>query len=205
MAEVKRCVLANQVDDGHSGSIRVVKVREPIGQSWSQVEQGTSWLLSDASVSISSARYHAFEQSQHGAHPVNAVESCNEMNLGRSGIGKTNLNATSEESANQTFSAIHYLQTRYVGDEAVQSRHKPAQKQTRIKGWAKELPLESEDMHGNRRPRVLLVVENCPFVRDPRVKREGGTLHSAGYQVSVISPATSGTWYSRQYMNDVVF
>lgn len=51
---------------------------------------------------------------------------------------------------------------------------------------------------------VLLVVENCPFVRDPRVKRDARTLHSAGYQVAVISPATSETWYSRQCVNDVV-
>jgi len=37
--------------------------------------------------------------------------------------------------------------------------------------------------------RVLMVVENCPFERDPRVRREAMTLYSAGYQVSVVCPA----------------
>ena len=59
-------------------------------------------------------------------------------------------------------------------------------------------------MRGTGRLRVLLVVENCPFVRDPRVKREARTLYSAGCQVSVISPSASGAWFSRQYVNEVV-
>jgi len=59
-------------------------------------------------------------------------------------------------------------------------------------------------MHATGRLRVLLVVENCPFVRDPRVKREAQTLNSAGYQVSVVSPSASRAWYSRQTVNEVV-
>lgn len=38
------------------------------------------------------------------------------------------------------------------------------------------------------RARVLMIVENCPFPRDPRVRREAMTLQSEGYRVSVICP-----------------
>ncbi len=34
-----------------------------------------------------------------------------------------------------------------------------------------------------------MIVENCPFRRDPRVRREAKALLKAGYQVSVISPS----------------
>ena len=39
--------------------------------------------------------------------------------------------------------------------------------------------------------RVLMIVENCPFLRDPRVRKEAMTLHSAGYKVSAICPKAS--------------
>lgn len=35
---------------------------------------------------------------------------------------------------------------------------------------------------------VLMLLENCPYQRDVRVKREAGALVGAGYQVTVISP-----------------
>jgi len=37
--------------------------------------------------------------------------------------------------------------------------------------------------------RVLMVVENCPYLRDPRVQREAKALTDAGYRISVICPA----------------
>jgi len=45
-------------------------------------------------------------------------------------------------------------------------------------------------LHGKRN-RVLMIVENGPFVRDPRVRKEAMTLQSAGYKVSIICPAPS--------------
>jgi len=50
--------------------------------------------------------------------------------------------------------------------------------------------------------RVLMIVENCPYARDPRVRREATTLVKAGHQVSVISPAwTRQAW--RQLIDGV--
>jgi glycosyltransferase involved in cell wall biosynthesis len=39
-----------------------------------------------------------------------------------------------------------------------------------------------------RSVRVLMIVENCPYLRDPRVRREARTLVGAGYKVAVIAP-----------------
>ena len=39
-----------------------------------------------------------------------------------------------------------------------------------------------------RRVRVLMIVENCPYLRDPRVRREAKALAAAGYKVTVIAP-----------------
>lgn len=47
-------------------------------------------------------------------------------------------------------------------------------------------------MRNNGRKRALLVVENCSFPEDGRVRREADALRNAGYQVSVISPAGKG-------------
>ena len=42
------------------------------------------------------------------------------------------------------------------------------------------------------RPRVLMLLENCPYPQDDRVRREADTLTSAGYRVSVIAPRAPG-------------
>lgn len=39
-----------------------------------------------------------------------------------------------------------------------------------------------------RSQRVLMIVENCSYPQDPRVRREANALASAGYRVSVIAP-----------------
>ena len=38
------------------------------------------------------------------------------------------------------------------------------------------------------RVRILMIVENCAYTRDPRVRREAKTLVAAGYKVTVIAP-----------------
>src|ERR1700675_544623 len=40
-----------------------------------------------------------------------------------------------------------------------------------------------------QRNRVLMILENCSFLRDPRVGQEAKTLKERGYKVSVISPS----------------
>jgi glycosyltransferase involved in cell wall biosynthesis len=54
----------------------------------------------------------------------------------------------------------------------------------------------------NKASRVLMIVENCPFPRDPRVRCEARVLQQSGYHVSVISPGwTRDAW--RQFIDGV--
>lgn len=54
-------------------------------------------------------------------------------------------------------------------------------------------------MKGSVCSRVLMLLQNCSYPRDDRVRREAKALVAAGYQVSVIAPLLSG-----QSWNDVV-
>ena len=49
--------------------------------------------------------------------------------------------------------------------------------------------------------RVLMVVENCPYLQDPRVRKEAEALVSAGYRISVICPGRSGEPWHEQLGN----
>jgi glycosyltransferase involved in cell wall biosynthesis len=51
--------------------------------------------------------------------------------------------------------------------------------------------------------RILMIVENCPFLRDPRVHNEATTLHSAGHRVSVICPSAGQRQPLRECINGV--
>src|SRR5215831_14080609 len=46
-----------------------------------------------------------------------------------------------------------------------------------------------------RAVRILMIMENCSYLRDPRIQREAKTLLAAGYRVSVISPGKSRQRY----------
>jgi glycosyltransferase involved in cell wall biosynthesis len=47
---------------------------------------------------------------------------------------------------------------------------------------------ENQVAREDRKLRILMIVENCPYLRDPRVRREARTLVGAGYRVTVIAP-----------------
>lgn len=55
----------------------------------------------------------------------------------------------------------------------------------------------------SRRARVLMIVENCPFQRDPRVRKEARTLHDAGYHVLVICPAGERRQHLRECIEGI--
>jgi glycosyltransferase involved in cell wall biosynthesis len=46
--------------------------------------------------------------------------------------------------------------------------------------------------------RILMIVENCAFLKDPRVRKEAETLNSVGHRVSVVCPRENRRpWYER--------
>src|SRR5690242_8693306 len=57
-------------------------------------------------------------------------------------------------------------------------------------------------MATNASGRVLMLIENCSYPRDVRVRREAETLVDAGFDVSVICPGLEGQ-PSREVLNRV--
>jgi glycosyltransferase involved in cell wall biosynthesis len=64
----------------------------------------------------------------------------------------------------------------------------PDSLQTAMK-WNSEKQVEQPAVKGKPFGRVLMLVENNSYSRDPRVRKESRALKDAGYSVSVISPA----------------
>jgi glycosyltransferase involved in cell wall biosynthesis len=54
-----------------------------------------------------------------------------------------------------------------------------------------------------RRVRILMLVENCPYLRDPRVQREAKTLAAAGYKVTVVAPKGDKSVRGREIVDGV--
>src|ERR1700690_2737627 len=53
-----------------------------------------------------------------------------------------------------------------------------------------------------QRNRVLMILENCSYLRDARVSKEARALMNHGYVVSVISPEF-GSWPSRRQFDGI--
>ena len=64
---MKRGMLANDVDNRHVGTPRVMQVREAVSQSWAQMKKGTSGLFCHTGVTIGSRRRDTFKQRQNAA------------------------------------------------------------------------------------------------------------------------------------------
>ncbi len=47
--------------------------------------------------------------------------------------------------------------------------------------------------------RILMLLENCPFPRDPRVRHEARALTDAGFSVTLICPHSTGQAWSENY------
>lgn len=54
-----------------------------------------------------------------------------------------------------------------------------------------------------RRVRILMIVENCPYLRDPRVQREARTLAATGYKVTVVAPKGDKSVRDREIVDGV--
>jgi hypothetical protein len=102
-----RRVIADDIDDGRGRAARIVQIGETVREPGTQMEKRAGGLLRHAAVPVGRTRGHTFEQRQHGPHAFDLVERRHEMHFRRARIGETHLHAASDQSANQTFSAVH--------------------------------------------------------------------------------------------------
>ena len=100
-------VLAHDVDDARARLLGVVQVGRGVGEAGTEMQQGRGRLVGHAVVAVGRAAAHAFEQAQHAAHALDAIERADEMHLRGAGIGEADFDAALDQGANQTFRSVH--------------------------------------------------------------------------------------------------
>src|SRR5690242_10071772 len=70
------------------------------------MEQRARGVAGHARITVGRARRHTLEENRNGTHPRFAVEGIDEMDLARSRIGETEIDARFHERAEQAFRAV---------------------------------------------------------------------------------------------------
>ena len=100
-------VLADDIDDARAGLLGVVQVGRRVGQTGTEMQQRRGRLVGHAVVAVGRPAAHAFEQAEHAAHALDAIERADEMHLGRAGIGEADIDAALHQGPNQTLRSVH--------------------------------------------------------------------------------------------------
>jgi hypothetical protein len=75
----------------------VVQIRQPVGQSRTQVQQGGGGPAGDPGVTVGRTGGHPFEQAQHRAHLRAVIQCRNEMHLRGAGVGEAHRHPARQE------------------------------------------------------------------------------------------------------------
>ena len=107
-------MVADDIDDRGLRLMGVVQIGEAVREARTEMQKRCGRLIHHASIAIGGPRYHAFEQAEDAAHPVDPVERCDEMHLRGSGIAETNLDAAGYQRPHKTFGSIHDCTSLFV-------------------------------------------------------------------------------------------
>ena len=110
-------VFTHHIDDGGGGTAGVVEIGKAIAQPRAQMQQGCRGLAGHAAIAVSRARYHTFEQAEHRADAVDAVQRGHEVHFRRAGIGEADFHAAIDEGLHQAFRTVHVAQLPVCPDD----------------------------------------------------------------------------------------
>ena len=108
-------VLAHDIDDARARLLGVVQVGRRVGQTGTEMQQGRGGLVGHAVVAVGRATAYAFEEAEHAAHALDAIEGTDEMHLRRAGIGEADFDAALDQGPNQTLRSVHHRPQRLKG------------------------------------------------------------------------------------------
>ena len=100
-------MLADDIDDAGLRFLGVVQIGKPIGKAWAEMQQRRGRRALHAEIAVGRTRHHAFEQPQHAAHALDAIERGDKMHLGGAGIGEADVHAARDQGPHQTFRTVH--------------------------------------------------------------------------------------------------
>ena len=101
-------MFADDIDYRHPRASGIVKIRQGIRQSRSQVQQRRRRFVGHTCIAIGSARDHAFEQAEYAAHACDPIDSRDELHLGSARVHETDFDPAMHQGVQQAFSAIHH-------------------------------------------------------------------------------------------------
>ena len=100
-------MLADDVNDRHMRSPRIMQIRQSIAETGTQMQQRACRFFRHTCVAIRRPGDHTFEQSEHTAHFRRPVQRRHNVDLRSSRIAEAGINPSTQQRANQTFRSVH--------------------------------------------------------------------------------------------------
>src|SRR5438034_6637536 len=114
MAKMISGMLADNVDDRHLRSARIVQISKAIGETRAKMKQSTGRFAHHASITVCGSRHHTLEETEHATHFGHPVKCSNDMYFRSARVREAGLNPASDQRANQTFRPVHLCLPIYV-------------------------------------------------------------------------------------------
>ena len=100
-------LITDDVNNRHSGTLRIVKIGKAISKPRSPMEQRHRWPSDESSIAIRCSCCDALEQRKYTAYAGDPVERGNEMHLAGAGIGKAGIDPAGDKCPNEAFGAVY--------------------------------------------------------------------------------------------------
>ena len=95
-----RGMLPDKIDNGHLCPACIVQIRETVGETGTEMQDGARRLFRHARITVRSSSHNSFEEAEHAAHFRQPVERSNQMNLRSARVCKTGVNTAGGQRAN---------------------------------------------------------------------------------------------------------
>jgi hypothetical protein len=104
-------MLAHNVDDRHVCPARIVQVRDPIGETRTEMKKSACWFSGHPCIAICGCRDNTLKQTEYAPHSSLSVECRNDVHFRGARIRKANFDPSGDQRRNQTFSPVHQFTT----------------------------------------------------------------------------------------------
>src|SRR5690348_3526144 len=108
VSKMVRWMLANDIQNRYASAVRIVKIGNAIGETWSQVKKGSSRFACHSCIAVSCCGHYAFEETQHTTDAWGAFQGLDDVHFGGSRICETSLHTSSGEALNKALGTIHF-------------------------------------------------------------------------------------------------
>src|SRR6266851_6511039 len=102
-------MITHDINDGRTSPPSIVKIRRPVGQAGSNVQQGCRRLACDSGITIGRTGGHTLVQTKYRPYPRFVIKGRDKLHLAGARVGKTGLDAVVGEGPQYDLGTIHDL------------------------------------------------------------------------------------------------